>query len=160
MNPEMWPYPAGSSPLSIAMTSEESVGVFRDKVWKAVDALQKFDVAQLRINTRRKPGVNVKMKAPIGQLRSTQQSPVYVIVPRPRTVYIQDMDHQYRPKETFRLVHLESQSDFKKVLGQRGRALVKVTDLSKVVTKVKELKDGAKYRVCTMFDPFVSLDVY
>ncbi|KAJ2986781.1 hypothetical protein HDV02_006571 [Globomyces sp. JEL0801] len=74
-----------------------------------------------------------------------------------KTVYIRDVDEDYKPLDSYTEVVVESDADLKEIYGSKGSALYLISEPKKRLTKFRQLKDGEKYGV---FSPITSKTIY
>ena len=72
--------------------------------------------------------------------------------PKPsKTIFIQDIDDECRPIDSFTEALIESDEDVKAIIGIKGEALVKLSQPKKRLTKYSKIEDGEKYRVFSSY---------
>lgn len=68
-----------------------------------------------------------------------------------KTIFIQEVDEEYRPIESFTKATVESDADVDRIIGKKGEALYKISNPNERITKFKQIEDGEKYNVYSRY---------
>ena len=69
-----------------------------------------------------------------------------------KTIYIQDIDEECKPIDSYTEVVVECDAHMKEIYESKGSALYKITEPKKRLTMFKQLKDGGKYGVFSRYE--------
>ena len=69
-----------------------------------------------------------------------------------KSIFIQDIDEECRPIDSFTEVVVENDADLKQIYGGKGEALYQLANPKKRITKFKQLIDGEKYNVYSRYE--------
>jgi hypothetical protein len=69
-----------------------------------------------------------------------------------KTIFVQDIDEECRPVDSFTKVVVENNDDLKQIYEGKGSALYQLTNPKDRVTKFKQLIDGEKYNVYSRYE--------
>ena len=80
-----------------------------------------------------------------------QQAPIHSHI-LSKTIFIQDIDEDCRPIDSFTKVIVENDADLKQIYEGKGSALFQLSNPKDRVTKMKQLIDGEKYNVFSRYE--------
>ena len=69
-----------------------------------------------------------------------------------KTIFIQDIDEECRPIDSFTKVVVENEADLKQIYGGKGEALYLLSNPKDRVTKFKQLIEGETYNVYSRYE--------
>jgi hypothetical protein len=140
---------------SIQVPTEDCVNIadFTEKVkQKLPNQLLNFDSNQITIHQSKEHAAFEpdELLKNISSFGSSAKTPLFVGTST-KTIYIQEVDEEYRPIESFTKVTVESDADVKDIIGKKGEALYKISNPNERITKFKQIEDGEKYNVYSRY---------
>ena len=69
-----------------------------------------------------------------------------------KTIFVQEIDREWRPIDSFTKVVVENDGDLKEIFEGKGSALYQLSNPKDRVTKMKQLIDGGKYNVYSRYE--------
>jgi hypothetical protein len=142
---------------SIQVPTDDCVNIadFTEKVkQKLPNQLFKFDSNQITIHQSKEHAAFEpdELLTNISSFGASAKTPLFVktIVPT-KTIFIQEVDEEYRPIESFTKFSVQCDSDIDKIIGKKGEALYKISNPNEGITKFSQIEDGEKYNVYSRY---------
>ena len=160
--PKLWVKHNGSQAIKVSTAGCKDISDFAKAIKKELPKqLSAFDSNQLTLHKSLndaplRPGLTIEELSKFVE-PNTDESPLFVktqesITTTQKTIFVQDIDAECVPLDSFTKVIVENNDDLKQIFEGKGSALYQLSNPKDRVTKMKQLIDGEIYNVYSRYE--------
>jgi len=158
--PKLWVKHNGSQAIKVSTAGCKDISDFAKAIKKELpQQLSAFDSNQLTLH-KTLTDAALEPDIPIVSISDaglSAKSPLFVktqesITATQKTIFVQDIDEECRPVDSFTKVIVENNDDLKQIFEGKGSALYQLSNPKDRVTKMKQLIDGERYNVYSRYE--------
>ncbi len=157
---KLWVKHNGSPSTQVLVNGCINVDDFAKKVKQELNTSSQIALFTSLDQKALRPGLALKDLLKTDDFKNnTDVSPLFVkIIPATqdpiasKTIYIQDIDEECKPLDSYSKFLVESDADLKEIYESKGSALYLISEPKTKLTKFKQLKDGEKYSVFSRYE--------
>jgi len=152
---KLWFKHNGSQAITVSTSGCENVSDLTKAIKKEFSPkLNSYSSDQLTLHKKLtdppiRPGLTIAELSKFSE-PNTDESPLFVKTQEAntkiqKTIFIQDIDEECRPVDSFTKVIVENKDDLKQIFAGKGEALYQLSNPKKRITKFNQLIDGERY---------------
>jgi hypothetical protein len=160
--PVLWVKHNGSQAIKVSTTGCKDISDLTKLIKKELSPkLNPYSSDQLTLHKSLndaplRPGLTIEELSKFVE-PNTDESPLFVktqesITTTQKTIFVQDIDAECVPLDSFTKVIVENNDDLKQIFEGKGSALYQLSNPKDRVTKMKQLIDGERYNVYSRYE--------
>ena len=159
---KLWVKHNGSQAIKVSTAGCKDISDFAEAIkQKLSPKLNSYSADQLTLHKTLtdaplRPGLTIEELSKFVE-PNTDESPLFVktqesITTVQKTIFVQDIDEDCRPVDSFAEFIVENNDDLKQIFEGKGSALYQLSNPKDRVTKMKQLIDGERYNVYSRYE--------